>query len=133
MTIREVVARVRFMTKQVRAIEEVRNVFGSLERFLLDRERLLDMRTRLVDKLHWQLHDMWPEWEIPAKALTQPGWQTKVASRLARAEQAVQIMVARDVICRPRELSRATIDLYEKIAALVKTVAPPLLAEPEIG
>ncbi len=84
MTIREVVARVRFMTKQVRAIEEVRNVFGSLERFLLDRERLLDMRTRLVDKLHWQLHDMWSEWEIPAKALTQPGWQTKVSLKPSR-------------------------------------------------
>ncbi|MDQ6820471.1 MAG: IS110 family transposase [Actinomycetota bacterium] len=99
----------------------------------LYRERLLDMRTRLVNELRWQLHDLWPEWEIPAKALTQPGWQTKVASRLARAEQTVQIVIARDMIRRARELSRATKDLYEKIAALVKAVAPQLLAEPGIG
>ena len=99
----------------------------------LYRERLLDMRTRLVNELRWQLHDLWPEWEIPAKALTQPGWQTKVASRLARAEQTVQIAIARDMIRRARELSRATKDLYDKIAALAKAVAPQLLAEPGIG
>jgi transposase len=97
------------------------------------RERLLDMRTRLVWELRWQLHDLWPEWDIPAKALTQPGWQTKVASRLARAEQTVQVTIARDMIRRARELSQATKDLYEKIAALVKQVAPQLLAEPGIG
>jgi transposase len=97
------------------------------------RERLLDMRTRLVNELRWQLHDLWPDWEIPAKALTQPGWQTKVANRLARAEQTIQITIARDMIRRARELSRATKDLYDKLAALVSQVAPQLLAEPGIG
>ncbi|HEY6399455.1 MAG TPA: transposase, partial [Solirubrobacteraceae bacterium] len=63
----------------------------------------------------------------------QPGWQTQVASRLARAEQTVQIMIARDMVRRARELSRATTELYEKIAVLVKQVAPQLLAEPGIG
>ena len=99
----------------------------------LYRERLLDMRTRLSNELRWQLHDLWPEWELPAKALTQPGWQTKVASRLARAEQTTQVLIARDMIHRIRELSRATKDLYDKIAALVKKVAPQLLAERGIG
>ena len=56
----------------------------------LYRERLVDMRTRLVNELRWQLHDVWPDWEIPAKALIQPGWQTKVANRLTRAEQTTQ-------------------------------------------
>ncbi|MEO9120149.1 MAG: transposase [Solirubrobacteraceae bacterium] len=32
------------------------------------RERLLDTRTRLSDELRWQLHDLWPDWEIPAGA-----------------------------------------------------------------
>ena len=91
------------------------------------------MRTRLINECRWQLHDLWPEWEIPAKALTQPGWQTKVANRLARAEQTVQVRIARDMIRRARELSRATKDLYDKIATLVKAVAPQLLAEPGIG
>ena len=99
----------------------------------LYRERLLDMRTRLSNELRWQLHDLWPDWELPAKALAHPGWQTKVASRLARFEQTTQVLIARDTIRRVRELSRATKDLYDKIAALVKKVAPQLLAEPGIG
>ncbi|MDQ2897865.1 MAG: IS110 family transposase [Actinomycetota bacterium] len=119
-------------TERVWAVEDVRNVSGSLERFLIDRgetvvrlapqlmagarqgartrgksdpinavaiaraalregvenlptarlagpereirmlasyrERLLDTRTRLSDELRWQLHDLWPDWEIPAGA-----------------------------------------------------------------
>jgi transposase len=99
----------------------------------LYRERLLDMRTRLSNELRWQLHDIWSDWEIPAKALTQPGWQLKVNRRLARAEQTVQVVIARDMIRRISELSRSTKDLYQQIAALVVEVAPQLLAEPGIG
>ena len=106
---------------------------GEIRQLALYRERLLDMRTRLSNELRWQLHDLWPDWEPPAKAFTLPGWQTKVASRLARAEQTIQVHIARDMIRRIRELSRATKDLYDKIAALVKQVAPQLLAEPGIG
>ena len=91
------------------------------------------MRTRLSNELRWQLHDLWPDWELPAKALAHAGWQTKVASRLARAERTTQVLIARDMIRRIRELSRATKTLYDKIAALVKKVAPQLLAEPGIG
>jgi transposase len=102
-----------------------------IRQLALYRERLLDMRTRLSNELRWQLHDLWPDWELPAKALAHPGWQTKVASRLARAEQSTQVLIARDMIRRIRELSRATKD--GKIAALVKRVAPQLLAERGIG
>jgi transposase len=104
-----------------------------IRQLALYRERLLDMRTRLSNELRWQLHDLWPDWELPTKALAHPGWQTKVASRLARAEQTTQVLIARDMIRRIRELSRATKDLYDKLAALVKQVAPHLLAEPGIG
>ena len=55
-------------------------------------------RTRLSNELRWQLHDLWSDLEIPAKALTQPGWQTKVAARLADAEQTIQVPIARDMI-----------------------------------
>ena len=86
-----------------------------------------------MNELRWQLHDLWPDWELPARALAQPGWQTKIASRLARAQQTTQVLIARDTIRRIRELSRATKDLYNKIAALIRKVAPQLLAEPGIG
>lgn len=49
------------------------------------RERLVHTRTRLICELRWQPHDLWPEWEIPTKALIHPGSQVKVAGRLARA------------------------------------------------
>jgi transposase len=104
-----------------------------IRQLALYRERLLDMRTRLSNELRWQLHDLWSDFELPAKALTQPGWQTKVAARLAGADQTVQVLIARDMIGRISELSRATKDLYDQIAALVKKVAPQLLAEPGIG
>ena len=104
-----------------------------IRQLALYRERLLDMRTRLVNELRWQLHDLWPDWDIPAKALTQPGWQKKVAARLARAEQTIQITIARDMVRRAGELSRATKDLHAKLATLVSQVAPQLLAEPGIG
>ena len=104
-----------------------------IRQLALYRERLLDMRTRLSNELRWQLHDLWSDFEIPAKALTQPRWQTKVANRLADAEQTVQVLIARDMIGRISELSSATKDLYDQIAALVKKVAPQLLAEPGIG
>ena len=137
--------------ERVWAVEDVRNVSGSLERFLIDRGetvvrfapqlmagaraacarvaslirstrsrsraprcakgsspcpaarlagaeleiRLLASLSRAavghahpaINELRWQLHDLWPDWEIPAKALVQPGWQTKVARRWrARAD-----------------------------------------------
>ena len=31
----------------------------------LHRERLVDSRTRMINELRWQLHDLWPEWEDP--------------------------------------------------------------------
>jgi transposase len=104
-----------------------------IRQLALYRERLLDMRTRLSNELRWQLHDLWSDFEIPAKALTQPGWQTKIASRLAGAEQTVQVLIARDMIARIAELSHATKDLYDQIGDRVSQVAPQLLAEPGIG
>ena len=104
-----------------------------IRQLALYRERLLDMRTRLSNELRWQVHDLWSDWEIPAKAFTQLGWQIQIASRLARAEQTIQVEIARDTIRRVRELSRATKDLYNQIAGLVRKLAPQLLAEPGIG
>jgi transposase len=104
-----------------------------IRQLALYRERLLDMRNRLSNELRWQLHDLWSDWEIPAKAFTQPGWQTKITNRLARAEQTIQVLIARDTIRRIRELTRATKDLYDQLAVLIKQVAPQLLAEPGIG
>jgi transposase len=47
----------------------------------LHRERLVGERTRMINELRWQLHDLWPDWEIPKRVLIQPAWQTKIARR----------------------------------------------------
>ncbi len=99
----------------------------------LHRERLVGTRTRLINELRWQLHDLWPDWEIPKRVLIHPGWQTKIARRLSRAARTVQVQIARDMIARVRELTRTITELYEQLAELVKQVAPQLLAEKGLG
>jgi transposase len=99
----------------------------------LHRERLVDSRTRLINELRWQLHDLWPEWELPLKALVHPSWQTKVTRRLAHAEPSVRVRIARDMIRRIRELTRTIGALHDELAALVAQAAPQLLAETGIG
>jgi hypothetical protein len=49
------------------------------------RERLVSQRTRLINDLRWGLHDLWPEFEIPPRALIDRGWQYRVGRRLASA------------------------------------------------
>jgi transposase len=99
----------------------------------LHRERLVDSRTRMINELRWQLHDLWPDWEIPKRVLIRPAWQTKIAQRLRRAETTIQVQIARDMIRRIRELTGAITQLYEQLAGLVKQVAPHLLAEKGLG
>ena len=99
----------------------------------LHRERLVDTRTRLINELRWQLHDLWPDWEIPKRVLVHPAWQTKIAGRLGRAETGVRVQIARDMMGRIRELTRTIALLYEQLASLVKQAAPQLLAERGLG
>jgi transposase len=99
----------------------------------LHRERLVDSRTRLINELRWQLHDLWPDWEIPKRVLIHPSWQTKIAGRLRRTDTTVQVQIARDMIARVRELTRTITKLYQQLAGLVKQVAPQLLAEQGLG
>ena len=97
------------------------------------RERLVAARTRMINELRWQLHDLWPDWEIPTNALVRPAWQTKVARRLARAERCVRVQIARDMIRRVRELTQTIAELREQLAGLVAQTAPQLIAERGVG
>src|ERR1019366_5362424 len=99
----------------------------------LHRERLVGERTRMINELRWQLHDLWREVEIPKRVLIGPAWQTKIAGRLRRTATTVQVQIARDMINRVRELTRTITQLYEQLAGLVTQVAPQLLAEKGLG
>jgi transposase len=103
-------------------------------RLLVDhRERLVRQRTALSNDLRWHVHDLWPETVIPPRALTAAGWQTRLAARLARAEQTARVRIARDELRRVRELTRTINDLHAELAALVTRLAPRLPAERGCG
>jgi hypothetical protein len=67
----------------------------------LHRERLVGERTRVINELRWQLHDL-SRLGDPQTRRDRPAWQTKIARRLARAETTVQVQVVRDMIARVR-------------------------------
>src|SRR5919198_2671773 len=100
-------------------------------RLLVDhRERLVRMRSALNNDLLWHLHDLWPEQMLPASALLSKKWTSRIARRLARAEQTARVRIARDELAQMRALSRTIDALEQEIAELVAQVAPQLLAEP---
>ena len=103
-------------------------------RLLVDhRERLVAQRTRLINDLRWNLHDLWPELEIPPRALIHGSWQDRIDGRLKRTEQATRVRIARDELRRIRELTRAIGSLESELATLVAELAPGLLAERGCG
>jgi transposase len=103
-------------------------------RLLVDhRERLVNHRVELNNTLQWHLHDLWPELELPGGALFSKKWSTRIARRLARAEQTMRVRIARDELRRLRELTDTIKTLAREITQLVRRIAPQLLAEPGFG
>src|SRR3954464_11055573 len=77
-------------------------------RLLVDhRERLIRSRVALNNDLLWHLHDLWPDLTLPKSALVSKKWSTRIARRLARAEQTARVRIARDELRRLRELTGA--------------------------
>src|SRR5215207_1947453 len=103
-------------------------------RLLVDhRERLVRTRVALNSTLQWNLHDLWPELTLPGGALFSKKWTSKIARRLARAEQTMRVRIARDELRRVRELTHTINALETEIADLVAQVAPQLVAERGCG
>ena len=103
-------------------------------RLLVDhRERLVRARVALNSTLQWNLHDLWPELELPGGALFSVKWSSRIARRLARAEQTMRVRIARDELRRLRELTASIRALEAEIADLVGRLAPDLVAEPGCG
>jgi transposase len=103
-------------------------------RLLIDhRERLVKMRTALINDLLWHLHDLWPDQALPSGALQAKKHTATIARRLARAEQTTRVRIARDELAHIRELSQTITELQSEITGLVEQVAPQLLTEPGFG
>src|SRR3954452_2813098 len=103
-------------------------------RLLVDhRERLVRMRTALYGDVLWHLHDLWPELALPGSALFSKKWTTRIARRLAAAEQTAGVRIAHDELRHLRALTATINALEAEITDLVDDVAPQLLAEPGFG
>lgn len=97
------------------------------------RERLVRQRGGLICTLRWHCHDLWPEFEIPPRALIGARWQTRLARRLAHTRPGARVQIARDLLARVRELTRAIRRLTDQLAVLVRQLAPQLLTEHGVG
>jgi transposase len=104
-------------------------------RLLVDhRERLIRIRTAMVNNVVWHLHDLWPETDLADRALLRNRKIIEqVAGRLARCEQSARVRVARDEVRRIRELTKSINELERELTGLVADTAPALLAEPGVG
>jgi transposase len=104
-----------------------------LRLLVVHRERLVGARSRLINELRWQLHDLWPDWEIPKRVLVGVGWQRQVTRRLQRAQPSARVTIARDEVRRIADLTRTINQLHDQITVLVKQHASHLLAERGLG
>jgi transposase len=97
------------------------------------RDDLVDERRRAQQRLRWQLHDLDPELAVPPGALDRPLWLDRVARRLRRGEQTVQIRIARELVGRCRSLTRSILELDRELQARTEQSAPRLLTLPGCG
>jgi transposase len=132
--------------ERVFAVEDRRHVSGSLERFLLaraslreprlpvaflagaereikllldHREDLVSERSRIQQRLRWHLHDLDPDFKIPAAALDRHCWLERIDAHLAGRAPSVQIGICCELVLRCRELTRRAKELERELAPLV--------------
>jgi transposase len=103
-------------------------------RLLVDhRDDLVDERRRAQQRLRWHLHELDPLLGVPAGALDRPVWLDRVARKLARRQQTLQVRIARDLVGRCRSLTRTILDLERELAAMTAQAVPALLELPGCG
>lgn len=102
-------------------------------RLLVDhREDLVAERTRCINRLRWHLHELDPAWDPPARALTRLKHLDAVAGRLAGTDGPVA-WIAADIVVHARQLTVRETELEREITALVRELAPTLLALVGVG
>lgn len=103
-------------------------------KLLLDhREDLVRARSEDQQRLRWHLHDLWPEFELPAGCLDRIVWLDRVARKLSRAEQSARVRVSRELVRAIRERTKRASELEREIGAMVRAQAPQLLDLPGCG
>src|SRR5262245_49845607 len=102
-------------------------------RLLVDhREDLVAERTRMLSRLRWHLHELFPDLELAPLALRRRHVLDAVERRLADAPGTVAA-IARDLVARCRELFARAAELHRQIRRMVRRLAPTLLELPGCG
>jgi transposase len=102
-------------------------------RLLVDhRDDLVAERTRVVCRLRWHLHELAPEFDVPAKGLRRDCVVESVRSHLAGLHGTVAT-IARELLERVSELNQRAKDLERQIKPLVVQLGPSLLDIPGCG
>jgi transposase len=103
-------------------------------KLLLDhREDLIRARSEDQQRLRWHLHDLWPEFELPAGCLDRIVWLDRITRKLARAEQSARVRVSRELVRAIRDHTKRAAGLEREIGAMVRAQAPQLLGLPGCG
>jgi transposase len=102
-------------------------------RLLVDhRDDLVAERTRIENRLRWHLHELEPGSEPAGRSLDHAAVLDALERRLEPLAGTVA-RIARELVARIRELTRAIDQLEREIARLVARLAPALLALPGCG
>jgi transposase len=96
------------------------------------REDLVRERVRMQSRLRWHLHELFPGLVIPSRGLRRRAVFESLAHRLEGVDGTVA-RIARELLNAIAELTTRVNQLEREISALVRTVAPTLLALPGCG
>lgn len=97
------------------------------------RDDLVDERRRTQQRLRWHLHELDPTLVVPLRRLDRASHLDRVARWLVRREQEVQVRIARELVGRCRQLTRAIDELNQELEQRAATLAPALLELPGCG
>jgi transposase len=103
-------------------------------KLLVDRrEDLVEVRTKAQNRLRWHLHELDPEFDVPARGLDLRRHQDRVQTRLEELPHSLVRRLAREILADIRELTGRINALEKEITGLVNIQAPQLLALPGCG
>jgi transposase len=100
-----------------------------------DRDQIVSERTRLSNRLRWQLVQLAPDLEatLAPASLDHPQVRQRVARRLARLPHSPQLRVAKLILTRIGQITVEERALRSEITALIEAHCPALLAERGCG
>jgi transposase len=104
-----------------------------LKLLLSYREDLVHERTAQIQRLRWHLHDVEAGLEPLARALRSERTRRSLAQRLARHEQTIEIVIARELLSRIAAITRRERALQDEIRVRVRAYAPALIELPGCG